>query len=404
MKFTYKAEKSTGEFYEAEREATDKYALAHELAGSGETLLSAVPAKEKSSIDFNHALDFLGRISLHDKVVFARSLGGMLGAGLPISRALAVLERQTRNAKLKKVATSLLENISSGKTLSQALETHPKVFSSLFISMVKAGEEGGNLGTALVTVSEQLDRAYLLRRKIRGAMMYPSIVMFVMFVIGILMFIFIVPELVQTFKELNANLPRSTKVVIWISDVLKNHAILGLLILAGLFAGGWTAIKSKRGRRMFDFAVLRIPVVAPIVREANAARTGQALSSLLSSGVEAVQALTITAETLSNSYYKEVLFSAREAIKKGETMSSVFRAHEDIFPPALPEMMAVGEETGKLSVMLKEIGNFFEEEVDQKTKNLSTVIEPALMVIVGVAVGFFAIAMISPMYSLMNSI
>ncbi len=404
MHFKYKAQKATGEFYEGEREATDKYALAHELKGAGENLIGAFPQSERTPIRLGISLDILNRISLHDKIVFARSLGGMLGAGLPVSRALAVMGRQTRNVNLKKVVASVNELISSGKTLSQALEAHPKVFSPLFVSMVKAGEEGGNLGVALASVANQLDRSFTLRRKIRGAMVYPAIVMTVMFVIGVLMFIFIVPQLTQNFLELNVALPSSTKVVIWISDVLKNHLVLGLSVLAGLVLAMGVAIRNPKGKRAFDFVMLHLPVISPIVKEANAARTGQTLSSLLSSGVEAVHALSITADTISNSYYKEVMILAREAIQKGEPMSSVFRAREDIYPPSLPEMMAVGEETGKLSIMLKEIGDFFETEVDQKTKNLSVIIEPVLMVIVGVAVGFFAMAMIAPTYSLMNSI
>ena len=404
MKFTYKAQKLSGEFYEGEGEAADEYALAHALKGSGETLISAAPAGARFSIGFRLLSEVCGRISAHDKILFARNLGGMIGAGLPVSRALAVLERQARAQKLKKIIVSLNERISSGESLSQALSAYPRVFSPLFISMVRAGEEGGNLKSALKEVAEHLDRTYALKRKIRGALIYPCIVLAIMLIVGVLMIIFIVPQLTASFKEFNVDLPRSTKIVIAVSNVMTNHLLLGLSALLGFGIAALAAAKSRRGRRAFDFALLRLPGISPLIKGTNSARTGETLSSLLSAGVDAVKALGITADTLSNSYCKEVLLLARDAIERGEPMSAVFRAREDIYPPALSEMMAVGEETGKLSEMLREIGIFFEEEMEQKTKNLAIFIEPALMVIVGVAVGFFAVAMISPAYSLMNNI
>ncbi len=407
MKFKYKAQKADGNFYEGEREAEDKFALSRELRAEGETLVSATPLAESGSIlnfDFKRLYTFSKRISIHDKIIFTRNLGGMLSAGLTVSRALNVLERQTRSVKFKKVIEGVAVKISVGESLSHALSAFSSVFPPIVISMVRAGEEGGNLATSLAAVSEQLDRSYVLQRKVKGALIYPSIVIAVMLVIGLLMFIFIVPQLTNSFKEFNMQLPFTTRIVVGISDFLQEHLLLGLLLSAGSIFGLLTMAKSVKGKRLIDTAVLRIPIIAPLIREANAARTGQTLSSLLSSGVEVVNALGITADVLSNYHYREVLLEAREAIERGEPMSGVFRAHENIFPPFLSEMVAVGEETGKLSPMLKETGLFFEAEVEQKTKNISTIIEPALMVVVGVVVGFFAIAMISPAYSLMSSI
>lgn len=404
MRFNFKAQKAGGEIYEGELGAEDKYALARELHASGETLISAHELGKSHTLNIHNFLNFYGRVGSHDKVLFARNLGSMIRAGLSVSRALGVLERQTRNAKLKRIITDLISRISSGETLSRALGMHEQVFSPLFISMVRAGEEGGNLGDSLQTIGEHLDRSYALERKIRGALMYPGIILTVMIAVGIIMFIFIVPQIAETFTELNVDLPRSTQLIIFISNVIQNHFIIGLAALGAAIVGIVAVVKSKRGKRFFDFLWLHLPVFSPLVKETIAARTGQTLSSLLSSGVDAVAALSITADTISNSYSKEILLAARETIERGEPISAIFRKHEDIYPPILAEMVAVGEETGKLSQMLKEIGVFFEGEVDQKTKNLSTFIEPVLMVIMGVAVGFFSIAMISPMYSLMNSL
>src|SRR3989338_5765564 len=407
MHFKYKAQKTSGDFYEGEREAADKFALARELHKEGETLISTF---ELSAGGVGHGFNlekifsFIGRVSIHDKITFTRNLGGMLAAGLTVSRALNVLERQTHSRRFKLIIEGLSGKISTGESLSQAFTEYSNVFPQIVISMVKAGEEGGNLSTSLLAVGDQLDKAYALQRKIKGAMMYPAIVVSVMLLVGAVMFIYVVPGLTNAFKEFNVDLPISTKIVIAISDFMQAHLILGIVLAAGFFGGLWITAKSPPGKRFIDFATLHIPVISPIIREANAARVGQTLSSLLSSGVEVVSALLITADVLSNEYYREVLFQAREAVERGEPMSGIFREHENIFPPFLSEMVAVGEETGKLSGMLKETGIFFEAEVEQRTKNLSTIIEPALMVVVGVAVGFFAVAMISPAYSLMNSI
>ncbi len=406
MKFTYKAQKADGTFYEDNKEATDKFALARELRATGETLIHTTEVATVSRISFNikRLFPFLSRVSIHEKVIFARNLAGMLSAGLTVSRALNVLERQTRSAKFRAVITGLSNRINTGESLSQSCSFFPGVFPPIFISMVKAGEEGGTLGTSLLAVSEQLDRSYTLQRKVKGALMYPAVIVAVMLLVGSVLFIYVVPKLTSSFKEFNVDLPMSTKVVIFVSDFMQVHLFVGLALIVGLFVGGVAVAKSARGKRIIDSVLLRIPVMSAIVKEANAARASQTLSALLSSGVPVVRALEITADVLPNHYYRDVLFLARTAIEKGEPMSSIFRAHEDIFPPFLSEMVAVGEETGKLSHMLQETGTFFEQEVDQKTKNISTLIEPVLMVVVGAVVGFFAVAMISPMYSLMNTI
>lgn len=406
MRFTYKAQKSSGEFYEGERDAPDRFALARELRGEGETLITAETQEASSHIylDLKRALPFTGHISIREKIVFIRNLAGMLGAGLTVSRALSVLERQTRTQKFKQIIADLAGRINTGESLSQALSGHPDVFPSLVISMVKAGEEGGNLSLSLFAVSEQLDRSYALQRKVRGALIYPAIVFTVMIVVGIVLFVYVVPQLTGAFKEFNIQLPLTTRIVIAVSDFLQAHFLTGLLLIAGAVIGLLAAVKSEHGRRFVDFAVLHIPAVTPLIKEANAARTASTLSSLLSAGVEVVTALEITANTLPNMYYREVLRKSQDTIQRGEPMSGVFREHEKIFPPFLSEIIAVGEETGKLSPLLKEAGVFFETEVGERAKDISTIIEPALMVIVGVAVGFFAVAMIAPMYSLMDSI
>lgn len=406
MKLHFKAQKEDGTLYEDEREAADKFALSRELHAEGVTLLSAVPvhfARAHSVNDLIALLPVVGRVSMRDKIIFTRNLSGMLVAGLTVSRALGVLVRQTHSEKFKAIISGLIARISTGESLSQAFGAFSGTFPPIMISMIKAGEEGGNLATSLIAVSEQLDRSYTLQRKIRGALMYPAVVITVMLGVGIVLFVKVIPPMAASFKDFNVQLPLSTRTIIAVSDFMQAHYVLGLFMCFGAVLAFFVTLKSVQGKRLIDSFFIRLPVIAPILKEANAARVGQTLSSLLSSGVEVIQALGITADVLPNHLFRDVLLSARAAIEKGEPMSGIFREHEDIFPAFLSEMVAVGEETGKLSPMLKETGLFFEAEVEQKTKNISVIIEPVLMVVVGIVVGFFAVAMISPAYSLMNA-
>lgn len=403
MKFTYNAKRPDGSTYEGNLEAPDKAAFYRELRKTGDILISFKEQK-KNLAQMEIHLPFLNRIKTIDKITFARNVGGMLEAGLPLSRALTVSERQTVNPKLKKVYKELNDYITSGKTFHEALALHPKIFSSLFISMVKAGEEGGNLAESLKHLGSQMEKTYIIQRKVKGAMMYPSIVLSVMLIIGILMMIFVVPALTQTFKDLGTELPATTKMIIAFSDFASHHYILlfGILIVCG-FACYWFS-KTKIGKRGIDFIVLHLPVISMLVKESNAARTSRTLASLLSAGVDLLLAVRITGEVLQNSFYKEVLKKTEVHVEKGEPVSTIFEQETKLYPVFVGEMMSVGEETGKFASMLTGVATFYENEVEEKTKDLSTIIEPVLMVIIGLGVGFFAVSMIMPMYSVMNNI
>ncbi|KKR46444.1 MAG: Type II secretion pathway protein F [Parcubacteria group bacterium GW2011_GWA1_40_21] len=403
-KFNFKALKPSGETYEASRESADKFSLYREVKNEGDTVVDVSEAKTGRNILISTALAVFGRVTAHEKVVFAKNLGAMLGAGLSLSRALSIIERQTKNKGLKKITASLSESVSHGKTLSEAMKDHPQVFSKLLVSMVGAGEESGSLAESLTIVSVQMDNMYKLQKKVKGAMLYPAVIIVVMFIIGILMLIYVIPGLTKTFKEANVELPMSTKAVIFISDFLGNNAItafMGTVLAVGILYG-WT--RTKKGKRFLDFLTLRLPIISGIIKETNSARTSRTLSSLLSAGVPVAQALSITGDVIQNSYYKEVLKESEESVEKGDSISSVFVKNDRLYPIFVGEMINVGEETGNMSKMLMEVALFYENEVSQKTKDMSTIIEPFLMVFIGAVVGFFAISMITPMYSIMNNI
>jgi type IV pilus assembly protein PilC len=234
--------------------------------------------------------------------------------------------------------------------------------------------------------------------------MYPVVILVLMVVIGVLMMIYMVPTLTATFTGLGMDLPLSTRVIIGTSSFLVSYfifVILGIILLVFLLT---IAFKTKKGQRLLDFVLLKSPIIGSITKQINAARTARTLSSLLSSGVDIVVASGVTQEVLQNSYYKEVLEEIQTSVQKGTTMSSVFLAHPNLYPIFVPEMVSVGEETGKTGEMLLNVALFYEDEVDQKTKDMSSIIEPVLMVFIGVAVGIFAISIISPIYSIGDNI
>lgn len=235
-------------------------------------------------------------------------------------------------------------------------------------------------------------------------MIYPAVIISLIGVLGILMLYFVVPTLTSTFKDLGVELPLSTQFVIAISDFLRFHTILTLGVLVGVFGSGAYALKTKWGKKSIEFVLLKVPLFSPITKEINSARTARTLSSLLSSGVEYVEAIRITRDVVQNSYYRKVLEEAEEKVQKGEPISKVLLSYEKLYPIFVGEMASVGEETGNLAQMFGNVADFYENDVQERTKNLSTLIEPLLMAFIGVAVGFFAISMLTPTYSLVDAI
>lgn len=407
MKFQYKATAEDGSVKEGEAQADSKSALYDDLREKGLVLLTAVEEKDKGSfyMRISHRIEKItGRIKEKDKIMFARNLGAMVKAGLPISRALGVMERQTKNPKFKALMGDLENEIRSGNSFHGAMKKHDNVFSSLFIAMTEAGEESGNLAETLKDVSDHMERGYKLKKKVKGALMYPAVIIAAMIIIAILMLIYVVPTLTKTFIDLNVELPASTRFIIATSNFFSSHSLLALGIIAAAIGGTIWALRTPRGKHIGESIVLSLPVVGNLVRESNAAQTMSTLSSLLAAGVDVVESIEITSHVVQNTHFKKVLDSMHQRIQKGVTMSEIFGEHEKLYPPFVAEMVMVGEETGDLSGLLNEVAIFYQEDVRQKTQDMSTIIEPVLMVVVGAAVGFFAVSMITPMYSLTSTI
>ena len=406
-RFHYKAIDVKGEKIEGTVEAVDRFDVYRIVRKEGRNIISVKEEKEGFSFSLSSLSklnEMIGTVKLSDKIIFTRNMAAMIDAGLTISRALTVMQRQMKNPIFKRTLKQIDDYIRSGSSFSDALRKFPKIFSPLFVAMVHAGEEGGVLGDSLRTIAQQMDRAYTLKKNIRGALIYPTIVIIAMVVIGILMLLYVVPTLSSTFEELGADLPGTTQAVVSISNFIIEHTLLTLGLMA-LASGSFVyALHTRIGRRIFEAFILHLPIIKGLVHETNAARTTRTLSSLLVSGVEVIAALKITREVVQNSYYKDVIKLAEKEIEKGGPISKVFLEHDKLYPALVGEIIAVGEETGKLSEMLMQIATFYEDEVAQKTKDMSTIIEPFLMLIIGAGVGFFAMAMIAPIYSLSNII
>jgi type IV pilus assembly protein PilC len=403
MLFSYKAKSKTGEILEGVLDLADRFAIARELRSRG--MLPVSIDEKKQGFDVMSLFgNIFSKVKISELIIFTKNLSGMIHAGLSLYRALSVLQKQTKNPLLNKILVSLGNDINAGGTFSSGLARFPNVFSPLFISMVRAGEESGNLSNALLDIGTNLEKSHSLNKKIKGALVYPGVILSAMVIIGVLMFAFVVPTLASTFKELGVTLPTSTRIIIASGNFFSNHLLLTFVLLLGGAFGLISFLRAKFIAKYVDFLIIRIPVIGTLAKELNTARTTRTLSSLLLSGVSITRAVEITGDVVQNIYYKRVLAQAKISIEKGTPFSTVFKENPNLYPVMMAEMIQVGEETGKLSDMLLNVATFYEDEIENKTKNLSTIIEPVLMVLIGAGVGFFAISMVSPLYSILGSI
>ncbi|MFZ1987717.1 MAG: type II secretion system F family protein [Minisyncoccia bacterium] len=400
MKFRATFRKEDGTEEARAVNAPSRFAVYEQAEKAGETVTSLEEGGGSFAIPAWLNVNFGSAIPIEEHITFIKNLGAMLSAGLTLSRALSVIERQSNHKILKKTVIALQDSVKRGSSFFEALGEHPKVFSKLEIAMSKAGEESGTLAESLQVVVKQMERSHALSKKIKGAMIYPSIILFAILVIGILMMVYVVPTLASTFIELGVKLPLSTQIILGVSDFLVHNLILVIALFVLFGAGVASFVRSRVGNALFFRAALHIPVVGVLVRETFSARAARTMGSLLSSGVEMLTALSITREVVGNRIFGGVIEEAEERVRKGEALSAAFADHNKLYPILFSDMIAVGEETGKVAGMLTQVAEYYETDVEDRTKDLSTIIEPVLMLIIGLAVGVFAVSMIGPIYSL----
>lgn len=397
--YSFEAKSFDGRIKRGKIEAVDSSELAKILRREG---LILVRFKEEKPRKFIFPL--LKRVSLSEKIFFTKNLGVMISAGVPIIQALWTLSQQTNNRFFKKTILEIRDMVTKGESFSNSLLYFPSIFPSLYQNIIKAGEESGKLEESLRSLSYYMEREYELRNKIRGAMIYPLILISAMLGIGILMLVLVVPKLAETFKELEIQLPLTTRIVIGLGTIVAKYwafLFLGVLLFFVLF---FQLLKRRPIKKIFDNILLRLPAISNIVKKNNSALLSRTLASLLSAGLDLPLALEITAHTVGNLQYQELLLTSAERVRKGEKLSEILKSAPKIIPFTISSMVEVGEMTGETSTILEKIANFYDDEVTQLMKNISSIIEPVMLLLIGGAIGFFAISMVQPMYSMLQAI
>lgn len=403
-KFFYTAKDiTTGKTSGGEMEAKDERALAQDLRARGILLTShkELVVEQTISVKF---LDRFTSVPLKEKMVFTRNLAVMVSSGLTVSRAVRNLSIQTQNKAFKKILLSVYDEVQAGRTLAEGLAKYPRVFNELFVNMISVGEISGNLEEILDILALQLEKEHDLASKVRGALIYPSVIVVAMIGIAILMLTYILPQIIGVFKDMDVKLPATTLFIMAMSDFLRNNAILSTGVFVGAIVGTKLFAGTAPGKRFFALVFLYLPIIGSIIIKVNCARFARIYSSLLKSGIPVVHGLTIVSKTLGNVYYKDALAEAIAEVQKGVDLSKIIGKYPHIFPILVTQILEVGEETGKTEAVLQRLAEFYEEEVSQVTKNMSSIIEPILMLLIGGGVGFFAVAMLQPMYSVLENI
>jgi len=406
--YYYTAKTQDGQTKSGTIEAKDETSLAHGLREEGIILISAqVLGEEKKKSKKSLIVRFRGifsRVSLIEKLMFARHLAVMITAGFSLNRGLEVLAKQTTNPTFKKIINNLNNGIKKGETLADNLAKYPKVFNNFFVSMVRVGEKGGSLEKVLKILYQYLKKEHDFKSRVKGAMVYPAVIVVALIGIGTLMMVMVVPKLTATFKELKVTLPLTTRIVMGVSDFLSNYFFYVVIAFIVLIIFLIRFLKTKKGKYLLSWTILRLPILKNIAKKMNCAKFARSFSSLMESGVPVVESLTITAQTLGNVFYYQSLINIASEVKKGKNIQQSLESYTDIYPVLVTQMIGVGEETGELADIINRLADFYEEEVTNVTDNLASVVEPALMIIIGAIVGFFAVSMIQPMYSMMEAL
>ena len=344
-----------------------------------------------------------GRISMKDRVIFTRQLGTMIKSGLPIVQALHILAEQTSNKRFAEIIRDMAGGIEGGTNFSTVLAKHSKHFDKVYVNLVRSGEASGHLDEVLQRLAIQQEKSYALARKVRGALMYPAFVLVALVGATVLMLIVVIPPLKQIFTDAGAKLPLPTQILIVMSDAMRTYWYLFILVTVVALFAFRKFLKSTAGRNLFDRFKLRVPIFGGLFQKIYVAQMTRTLASLVGSGVPILQALDIVSDSVGNVVFERGIKAAAKEVESGTPLSVPIRQNP-VFPPMVAQMVSVGEQTGKMDSVLDKLAEFYEEEVDNVVKNLSTLLEPLLMVVMGIAVGGLLISILMPIYNLGNVI
>lgn len=400
MRFQYTAKTISGEIVKSEIEANDEPQAIKTLRDR-KLLILKLNLTEKSS--FFSLFSAFSAIGEKDKIIFIKELSVMVQSGLTLTEALDTLKDQTSNNNLNKIIGELSVEIRGGKSLSQALKKYPDVFSPLFINIVNSGEKSGKLDSVLESLSKQMDKDYELKSKIKGAFVYPVVILVALTIVLVIAVVFIIPQIKKIFDDMNVELPILTKILIGISSIILNYWWIIILFVGGLLLFIKSSSKTERFKRLRDVFLLKVPIFGVLIKKIYMAQFSRNLASLISAGVPMLEALKTNRNIINNLVYQEAIDRIMKDVENGVQLSVAIRKEKG-FPPMISQLLNAGEKSGKIDFILNTIADFYDREVDDTTHNLTTILEPALTVVMGIAVALFAVSVILPIYGLVNAI
>ena len=402
MEYKYEARNNKGKIITGLVQAMSEEQAVELVEDKGLTVSTVKTNKKFGDIH----IGVLEKVTVKDMVLFYRQLSMMIASDIPIVQALKIIAAQTRNPKLQKILIEVYESVNEGMKLSDALAKESKTFGAFYINMIKSGEVSGKFDEVLLYLADQQEKDYEFKAKIKGAMMYPLFILTALFVMGLVMMMFVVPQLTKTLLESGVELPLSTRILIASSDFTKHY---WYLIIGGVL-GSITGIrlfteKTLIGKKIWHWLILRIPKFGPdLVKKTYLVRLTKSMALLVIGGVPLTQAIEITASVIGNYYYEKMMLDTAESVKDGNTIASVFMQYPALVPDMLTQMTSVGEQTGRVDQVFEKIGAFYENEVKQVVENISKLIEPVIMVIMGLAVGFLVMAIMLPMFKMSDTV
>jgi len=398
--YTYQVRDKQGKLISGSLDGDTQAAVVNKLRQMGYIVVNI---KEKAESGFNISLQGLKRIKSKDLTVFSRQFATMINSGLSLTKSLAILAEQTENQKFAGIIGEVQRDVEGGQALSDSMAKHPKAFPSIFINMVRAGETGGVLDEVLLRVAEHFEKEAALKSRIKSAMSYPIAMFAFSMLIVFIMITFIVPIFVKMFSDLGGTLPVPTQILLFVSGVLRSYFLIVLVLAIGFgYLYHWYG-STENGRLKIDTVKLKLPVFGKLIRKIGIAKFTRTFGTLISSGVPILQALDIVGETSGNAVIAQAVKRTRSSIKEGDTIANPL-SKNSVFPPMVVHMISVGEETGALDTMLGKIADFYDEEVSAAVESLTSMIEPLMIMVMGIALGFIVVALYMPMFQVITLI
>lgn len=402
MKFSYIVQAKSGKEQTGIIDALNLKEARELLLEKDLILISVEPIKEKSKRKSSFPL--LGRVSYLDRFLFVKHLSLMIKTGLPLREAITEIKEQSGSKKFKRILENVINHLDNGESLGNSLSNHPAVFDELFVNLIKAGEASGTLEENLKHLTSQMEKSHDLKKKIKGALLYPALILTSTFTLVGILAIFIIPKLIPLFESFDIELPLPTRILLWAIKGTQNYGLIIFILIIALVSFLIFIARFQTVKKINHRIILKLPVIGKLNRNVNLAYFSRTLGTLIRSGIPIIEALNITADTLSNVVYQDQVKKAILKIQHGEEIATYLRTKPKLFPPVFSRMINIGEKTGKLDESLLYLAKFYEKEVGDMARNLSTVLEPILLIFIGLIIGFIAVSIIMPIYKITHGL